>query len=126
MQVNQILCNGSSLKRKRLTCYVHDLSLAAYSDSDSELNLIVFSVAVGCRCGYDQKHSGLSTPSTTGVLGLGSGQASIVSQLSRLGLTRNIVGHCLSGQGGGYLFFGNDLVPSSGVMWSPMSHNSLE
>ncbi|KAL6208302.1 hypothetical protein ACLB2K_019253 [Fragaria x ananassa] len=77
-------------------------------------------------CGYDQKHSGLSTPSTTGVLGLGSGQASIVSQLSRLGLTRNIVGHCLSGQGGGYLFFGNDLVPSSGVMWSPMSHNSLE
>lgn len=119
MQVNQILCNGSSLKRE---C----LSLAAYSDSDSELNLIVFSVAVGCRCGYDQKHSGLSTPSTTGVLGLGSGQASIVSQLSRLGLTRNIVGHCLSGQGGGYLFFGNDLVPSSGVMWSPMSHNSLE
>ncbi|XP_062024865.1 aspartic proteinase Asp1-like isoform X1 [Rosa rugosa] len=74
-------------------------------------------------CGYDQKHSGLSMPPTTGVLGLGTGKASIVSQLSRLGLTRNVVGHCLSNQGG-FLFFGNDLVPSSGVMWTPMSRNS--
>lgn len=126
MQINQILCNGSSLKRKLMTCYVYDLNQAACSHSSSELNLIIFFVAVGCRCGYDQKHSGLSTPSTTGVLGLGAGKTSIVSQLSRLGLTRNVVGHCLSGQGGGFLFFGNDLVPSSGVMWTPKSQNSLE
>lgn len=119
MQVSQSLCNGWSLKRKLMTCYVCDLNLAACS----ELNLILFSVAVGCRCGYDQKHSGLSMPPTTGVLGLGTGKASIVSQLSRLGLTRNVVGHCLSSQGG-FLFFGNDLVPSSGVMWTPMSRNS--
>ncbi|XP_021806568.1 aspartic proteinase Asp1-like [Prunus avium] len=77
-------------------------------------------------CGYDQKHPGPNTPPTTGVIGLGNGKASIVSQLSRMGLTRNVVGHCLSAQGGGFLFFGDDLVPSSGVMWTPMSRNSME
>ncbi|CAL2235105.1 unnamed protein product [Prunus armeniaca] len=76
-------------------------------------------------CGYDQKYPGPNTPPTTGVMGLGNGKASIVSQLSRMGLTRNVVGHCLSGQGGGFLFLGDDLVPS-GVMWTPMSRNSME
>ncbi|XP_070669507.1 aspartic proteinase Asp1-like isoform X2 [Malus domestica] len=77
-------------------------------------------------CGYDQKINGLNTPATSGVIGLANGKASIVSQLSHLGLTRNVVGHCLSGQGGGFLFFGDDLVPSSGVMWTPMLHNSFQ
>ncbi|XP_054788468.1 aspartic proteinase Asp1-like isoform X2 [Prosopis cineraria] len=78
-------------------------------------------------CGYDQKFSGpTSPPSTAGVLGLGSGKASILSQLHSLGLTRNVVGHCLSGQGGGYLFFGDDLVPSSGVIWTPMLSSSSD
>lgn len=86
----------------------------------------MFSLPVVCRCGYDQKYPGPNTPPTTGVIGLGNGKASIVSQLSRMGLTRNVVGHCLSGQGGGFLFFGDDLVPSSGVMWTPMSRNSME
>jgi hypothetical protein len=49
-----------------------------------------------------------------------------VSQLNAIGLTRNVVGHCLSGRGGGFLFFGDDLVPSSGVVWTPISRNSAE
>ncbi|KAL6272497.1 hypothetical protein ACE6H2_023189 [Prunus campanulata] len=55
----------------------------------------------------------------------GNGKVSIVSQLSHLGLTRNVVGHCLSGQGGGFLCFGADLVPSSGVIWTSMPPNSM-
>ncbi|KEH40515.1 aspartic proteinase Asp1 [Medicago truncatula] len=78
-------------------------------------------------CGYDQKHSGTtSPPSTTGVLGLGNGRTSILSQLHSLGLIRNVVGHCLSGRGGGFLFFGDDLIPSSGIVWTPMLPSSSE
>ncbi|KAG5006610.1 hypothetical protein JHK85_025152 [Glycine max] len=54
-------------------------------------------------------------PSTVGVLGLGNGKASILSQLHSLGLIRNVVGHYLSGRGGGFLFFGDRLIPQSGV-----------
>ncbi|KAJ0025907.1 hypothetical protein Pint_08144 [Pistacia integerrima] len=78
-------------------------------------------------CGYDQSNPGPNPPPpTAGVLGLGNGKASIMSQLNGLGLTRNVLGHCLSGRGGGFLFLGDDLVPSSGMVWTPMSHNSLE
>ncbi|XP_027329859.1 aspartyl protease APCB1-like isoform X5 [Abrus precatorius] len=78
-------------------------------------------------CGYDQKYLGpTSPPSTAGVLGLGNGRASILSQLHSLGLIRNVAGHCLSGQGGGFLFFGDDLIPSSGIVWIPMLPSSSE
>lgn len=78
------------------------------------------------RCGYDQRYAGgYAPPSTAGVLGLGNGKASIVAQLSHLGLIKNVVGHCLSQQGG-FIFFGNEVVPSSGISWTPMSHNSFE
>ncbi|XP_044468637.1 aspartic proteinase Asp1-like isoform X2 [Mangifera indica] len=78
-------------------------------------------------CGYDIHNPGPNPPSpTAGVLGLGNGKASVISQLNALGLTRNVLGHCLSGQSGGFLFMGDDLVPSSGIVWTPMSHNSLE
>lgn len=78
-------------------------------------------------CGYDQKYNGPhSPPSMAGVLGLGNGKANIVSQLHDIGLTRDVVGHCLSGRGGGFLFFGDDLVPSSGIVWTPISRNSAE
>lgn len=84
-----------------------------------------FSVPPVCRCGYDQKYSGPhSPPSTAGVLGLGIGKSNIVSQLHAIGLIRDVVGHCLSGRGGGFLFFGDDLVPSSGIVWTPISRNS--
>ncbi|KAK7377452.1 hypothetical protein VNO80_02877 [Phaseolus coccineus] len=78
-------------------------------------------------CGYDQKYSGsTSPPSTAGVLGLGNGRASILTQLHSLGLIRNVVGHCLSARGGGFLFFGDDPVPSSGIVWTSMVHSSSE
>ncbi|KAF7829816.1 aspartic proteinase Asp1-like [Senna tora] len=73
---------------------------------------------VGFGCGYDQKYS--DAPSTAGVLGLGNGKASFVSQLSSMGVIRNVVGHCFSARGGGFLFFGDHLLPSSGVSWMPI------
>ncbi|XP_043718857.1 aspartic proteinase Asp1-like isoform X2 [Telopea speciosissima] len=78
-------------------------------------------------CGYDQQ--GFCTGSvcpTDGILGLGNGGASIISQLKSQGLTKNVIGHCLSGTNGGYLFFGDDVVPSSGVVWTPMSITSFD
>ncbi|KAL8159167.1 hypothetical protein V2J09_000704 [Rumex salicifolius] len=77
-------------------------------------------LAIGC--GYDQI-PGSSNPFLDGVLGLGKGKASIVSQLHAQGLTRNIVGHCLSGLGGGYIFFGDDVYDSSHVSWTPMARD---
>lgn len=78
-------------------------------------------------CGYNQEvPSSVHPPYTDGVLGLADGKSSIVSQLYELGLTRNVVGLCLSGKGGGFLFIGDDLVPSSGVVWTPMLSKSME
>ncbi|XP_062101702.1 aspartic proteinase Asp1-like isoform X2 [Humulus lupulus] len=78
-------------------------------------------------CGYDQEYKGHGTPPpTAGVIGLGKGKAGILSQLSQLGLTRNVVSHCFSERGGGYLFFGDDFVPSSGISWIPISTKSPE
>ncbi|CAA7404516.1 unnamed protein product [Spirodela intermedia] len=77
-------------------------------------------------CGYDQQLYGNDAPSPTdGVLGLGLGKSSIMSQLREHGLTRNVMGHCLGRRGGGFLFFGDDLVPTSGVSWTPMSGRGL-
>ncbi|KAF9681831.1 hypothetical protein SADUNF_Sadunf05G0043400 [Salix dunnii] len=75
-------------------------------------------LAIGC--GYDQFPGGSHHP-IDGVLGLGKGKSSIVSQLSSMGLVRNVIGHCLSGRGGGFLFFGDDLFDPSRVAWTPMS-----
>ncbi|KAH7681078.1 Aspartic peptidase A1 family protein [Dioscorea alata] len=76
-------------------------------------------------CGYDQQGIGPNAPAPTdGVLGLGRGKSSILSQLSDARLTRNVVGHCLGRHGGGYLFFGDGLVPGSGVTWSPMARST--
>uniref|UniRef100_A0A7C8ZDM8 Aspartic proteinase Asp1 n=3 Tax=Opuntia streptacantha TaxID=393608 RepID=A0A7C8ZDM8_OPUST len=77
-------------------------------------------LAIGC--GYDQI-PGSSFHPLDGVLGLGKGRVSIVSQLSDQGLTRNVVGHCLSGEGGGYIFFGDDVYDPSRIEWTPMSRD---
>ncbi|ONK58016.1 uncharacterized protein A4U43_C09F6970 [Asparagus officinalis] len=110
-----------------------------YADQWSSLGVLV-SDAVALRlantslvhpqlafgCGYDQQGAGVSAPSPTdGVLGLGTGEASIMSQLKAQGVIKNVLGHCLSRRGGGYLFFGDDLVPSYGVTWAPMSRITL-
>ncbi|PWA40649.1 aspartic peptidase A1 family [Artemisia annua] len=71
-------------------------------------------------CGYHQKHPDPNNrPYVDGILGLGSGKEGILSQLRELGIIKNVVGHCFSTQGGGYLFLGDEFVPSS-VVWTPM------
>ncbi|KAI5667695.1 hypothetical protein M9H77_17548 [Catharanthus roseus] len=111
-----------------------------YADHGSSLGVLVhdsfplrftngstLSPRLAFGCGYNQEVADSTHPPfTDGVLGLGLGKSSILSQLHDLGLTRNVVGHCLSGQGGGYLFFGDDLLPSSGIVWTPFSTNQLE
>ncbi|KAI3915608.1 hypothetical protein MKX01_015433 [Papaver californicum] len=105
-----------------------------YADQGSSQGLLVKDVfplrrsngsLVGPRlffgCGFDQEGSSGTSSPTDGVLGLGRGKSSIVSQLQSIGLVRNVIGHCFSSNGGGFLFFGDDLVPSSGVVWTPMS-----
>lgn len=78
-----------------------------------------------CSCGYDQKVAeGADPPYTDGVLGLGNGKATILAQLRTLGLIQNIFGHCFSAQEGGYLFMGDDILPSSQIVWAPMSSTS--
>ncbi|KAL5559645.1 hypothetical protein UlMin_035856 [Ulmus minor] len=108
-----------------------------YADDGSSLGVIVvdnfpLQLTNGTRlgprlafgCGYDQSHPGPNAPPpTAGVLGLGNGKSSILSQLSQQGLARNVVGHCLSGKGG-FLFFGDDFVPSKGITWTPMTSSS--
>lgn len=78
------------------------------------------------RCGYDQQFGNPNSPSPTdGVLGLGNGKTGVVSQLKEQGITRNVMGHCLSRKGGGFLFFGDDLVPYSKVTWAPMLRSAF-
>ncbi|KAJ9563099.1 hypothetical protein OSB04_008259 [Centaurea solstitialis] len=73
-------------------------------------------------CGYDQI-PGPSYQPLDGVLGLGKGKTGIVSQLHSQGLIKNIVGHCFSSRGGGFLFFGDDVYDPSRVISTPMSRD---
>ncbi|XP_056164586.1 aspartic proteinase Asp1-like [Syzygium oleosum] len=77
-------------------------------------------------CAYEQ-NAGDTSPSTTnaGLLGLGKGKVGILSQLVSVNAIQNVLGHCLSAQGGGFLFLGGDLVPSSKIAWVPFSAGSL-
>lgn len=104
------------------------LSMITYPwDQCLLLHVTTLMVPLCCRCGYNQKFSGShSPPSTAGVLGLGNGKVNIVSQLRNIGIAKNVLGHCLSGRGGGFLFLGDDLVPSSGIVWTPISSNPTE
>nr|XP_010322933.1 aspartic proteinase Asp1 isoform X2 [Solanum lycopersicum] len=112
----------------------------AYADSGSSLGVLVKDTFVlrftnGSTaaphlifgCGYSQEVPvSTHSPFTDGVLGLAYGKSSIVSQLSGLGYIRNVVGHCLSAQGGGFLFFGDDVLPSSEIAWRPIEQTSSE
>jgi hypothetical protein len=74
-------------------------------------------------CGYDQQGTLAQTPAATdGVMGLSSSKIALPSQMARKGIVTNVIGHCLAGgsNGGGYLFFGDALVPAFGVTWTPM------
>ncbi|CAN1828689.1 Aspartic proteinase Asp1 [Linum perenne] len=108
-----------------------------YADGGSSLGVLVKDVfllnftngryhdpLLSLGCGYDQLPGGSYHP-IDGVLGLGSGKSGILSQLSSHGEVRNVVGHCLSSKGGGFLFFGDDVYDSSRVSWTPMlQHDS--
>nr|CAD1836871.1 unnamed protein product [Ananas comosus var. bracteatus] len=96
----------------------------AFSLRLANTSLVRPSLAFGC--GYDQQFGNPNSPSPTdGVLGLGNGKTGVVSQLKEQGITRNVMGHCLSRKGGGFLFFGDDLVPYSKVTWAPMSRSAF-
>jgi hypothetical protein len=80
-------------------------------------------VACVSRCGYDQQGALAQSPaSTDGVLGLSNSKVALSSQLAEQGIINNVIGHCLAGgsNGGGYLFFGDELVPSWGMTWAPL------
>ncbi|KAG6602107.1 Aspartyl protease APCB1, partial [Cucurbita argyrosperma subsp. sororia] len=106
----------------------HGSSLGVLVNDHFPLKLTNGSLAaprIAFGCGYDHKYSVPNPPPpTAGVLGLGNGEVSIISQLSNMGIMRNVVGHCLSEQGG-FLFFGDELIPSSGVAWTSMSSESI-
>ncbi|XP_058731106.1 aspartic proteinase Asp1-like [Vicia villosa] len=83
-------------------------------------NGVQLKVRMALGCGYDQIFSPSSYHPLDGILGLGRGKASLVSQLNSQGLVRNVIGHCLSSRGGGYIFFGN-AYDSSQMSWTPIS-----
>jgi hypothetical protein len=60
-------------------------------------------------------------PIPEGILGLGYGKASILSQLKSQDLIQNVVGHCIK-KGGGYMFFGDKFIPKPPVQisWTPI------
>ncbi|PUZ43989.1 hypothetical protein GQ55_8G051700 [Panicum hallii var. hallii] len=77
-------------------------------------------LAIGC--GYDQGKNAGKIMTVDGTLGLGPSSVSLVSQLKNQKIiTKNVIGHCLSTKGGGYLFFGEENVPASDVTWVPMA-----
>jgi hypothetical protein len=88
---------------------------------------LMFCFVCVCSCGYDQEvGSSTEVAPTDGVLGLGSGSISLLSQLKQHGITKNVVGHCLSMRGGGFLFFGDNLVPYSRATWVPMVRSAFK
>ncbi|GLJ22494.1 hypothetical protein SUGI_0423550 [Cryptomeria japonica] len=75
-------------------------------------------------CGYDQDGSSKRTQATDGVLGLSSSVTSLPSQWEKQGLVKNVIGICIDvGSGkGGYMFFGDDHVPTLPMTWVPLLH----
>ncbi|GFP89825.1 aspartic proteinase asp1 [Phtheirospermum japonicum] len=102
--------------------------LVDYADGGSSMGLLVkdsFTLTMrdgttvtpqlAFGCGYDNRKPSIQQTINDGILGLGKGAPSILKQLSDIGVIRNVVGHCLRSQGGGYLFFGD--IPVLGIVW---------
>ncbi|XP_057770538.1 aspartyl protease APCB1 [Salvia miltiorrhiza] len=74
-------------------------------------------------CAYDQQGLLLNAlGKTDGILSLSRAKISLPSQLASQGIIKNVIGHCLATDtgSGGYLFFGDDIVPQSQMAWVPM------
>lgn len=49
------------------------------------------------------------------------GTVGFVAQLkAQKVISKDVIGHCLSMIGGGYLFIGDYKLPSTGITWAPM------
>ncbi|KAF2618966.1 hypothetical protein F2Q68_00040051 [Brassica cretica] len=137
---SHMLCSGLDLPQRRPCLDPQDQCdyEIGYSDHGSSLGALVtdefpLRLENGSTthphltfgCGYDQQSSGPHPPPpTAGMLGLGRGKTSISSQLSSLGVTKNVIVHCLSHNGKGFLSIGDELVPSSGVTWTSLALKS--
>ncbi|KAF8116017.1 hypothetical protein N665_0024s0042 [Sinapis alba] len=131
---SHVLCSGLDLPQRRPCLDPQDQCdyEIGYSDHASSLGALVTDefplrlengstthphLTFGCGC--DQQSPGPHpAPPTAGMLGLGRGKVSISSQLSYLGITKNVIVQCLSHNGKGFLSIGDELVPSSGVTWA--------
>ncbi|CAA3023487.1 Hypothetical predicted protein [Olea europaea subsp. europaea] len=79
-------------------------------------------------CGYHQEFSPSLRPSyTDGVLGLGSGETSISSQLSSLGVIKKVMALCSSDKNGPeYLVLGDSLSNSPDITWRSLANDHLD
>uniref|UniRef100_A0A1J3JJJ9 Aspartic proteinase Asp1 n=1 Tax=Noccaea caerulescens TaxID=107243 RepID=A0A1J3JJJ9_NOCCA len=137
---SHLLCSGLDLPQSRPCVDPEDQCdyEIGYSDHASSVGALVtdefpLRLANGSTmhphltfgCGYDQQNPGPHPPPpTAGILGLGRGKVSISSQLSSLKVAKNVIVHCLSHDGKGFLSIGDELVPSSGVTWTSLALNS--
>ncbi|XP_044364401.1 aspartic proteinase Asp1 [Triticum aestivum] len=75
-------------------------------------------------CGYNQLPQKETSP-VDGILGLGMGTVGFVPQLMlNKMITKNIIGHCLGKDGGGYLSFGEQFDLER-ITWAPMRKYEL-
>ncbi|KAK8704309.1 hypothetical protein V6N13_047936 [Hibiscus sabdariffa] len=89
------------------------------------VNGTVFQPRLAFGCAYTLKNPDPSSAAIAGVLGLGRSKASISAQLSSMGVSQNIIGHCFNDKGG-FLSFGANFVPKSGMTWAPMLRSSSD
>ncbi|XP_019416318.1 PREDICTED: aspartic proteinase Asp1-like [Lupinus angustifolius] len=83
-------------------------------------NNVVKKTSIVFGCGYDQTYD---ADFSSGILGLGNGKSSILSQLHNLGLIANVVGHCLR-EKEGFIFLGDEFNSAPGIVWAPMLPSS--
>ncbi|XP_010521265.1 PREDICTED: aspartic proteinase Asp1 isoform X2 [Tarenaya hassleriana] len=137
---SHMLCSGLDLPQSRPCANPEDQCdyEIGYADNASSIGALVIDefplrLANGSivhpqltfGCGYDQQHPGPHPPPpTAGVLGLGRGKIGMAMQLNSMGVTKNVITHCLSHKGGGFLSIGDELLPSSGVVWTSLSRNA--
>ncbi|XP_022861456.1 aspartic proteinase Asp1-like [Olea europaea var. sylvestris] len=75
---------------------------------------------------YPEFSPSLRPPFADGVLGLGTGKTSILSQLSEKGIIKKVMALCLSEIDPGYLVLGDSQSNLPGIIWMPLSNNRLE